>query len=157
MAGLIPMNVERILAINNLPQKLKVNSIWSDQHKVAMEQLAGYLIADYWIELSTGAVEFSSGALTSGELALGIYTFIKMMPFLNLNSIGKGFAKKTGIEADSTEILSFSELNSYKKSLEEQALRSIKPYLNSYGKARLDKLTEKRNFTRCCIIGGSNE
>jgi hypothetical protein len=156
MAGLLPMSIERILAVNNLPANMKSNSTWNDMHKMAIREFEQYVEAEYWGELFAGCDTFDADELVAGELAVGIYTYVKMMPFLNLNSSPTGFVKKRGIEDNAAEIMSFSELKQYKVDMEKQALRTIQKHLTNKGFERLNKLNGKRRNLRCALISGSS-
>ncbi len=154
MSGVFPMSVERVLSVNNLPANMRTNSIWSEQHTVALERLQKYVKSDFWLKLTTGEGDFTPGQVTSGEVAGGLFTYVQAMPLMNLNSIGKGFVVKTGIEENSTEILKHDELTKYRNSLEEMALSGIKDFLNTVGLERLRLVSaKKKSKYRVGIIG----
>jgi hypothetical protein len=153
MAGLLPMSIERILAVNNLPAGMSANSTWVEMHKVALRDFERYVEAEYWDALCDGSEEYEADELAIGEVAVGIYTYVKMMPFLNLNSSPTGFVKKRGIEDNAAEIMGFAELKKYKVELEKQALSSIQEFLSPRGVDRLNSLERGRKRLRGCRIG----
>ncbi|MCF7911434.1 MAG: hypothetical protein K9M99_02820 [Candidatus Cloacimonetes bacterium] len=135
----LPMSVEKILEVCNLPQQMKVNALWVSMHQAAIVQAGEYVTDEYLADL-TGEAVIDAAKQTLGEIGFGLYTYNLMMSVMNLHTIGKGFVQKTGIEDNATELLKITDVNSYRKSLRQQSLETLKAYLNEYGKQELKRL-----------------
>lgn len=149
--SVLPMSVEKILEVCNLPQQMKSNALWSSMHQVAIEQASEYVTAEYLAEL-TGEEEVTTGKQVCGEIGFGLYTYNLMMSVMNLHTAGKGFVQKTGIEENATELLKITDVNSYRKSLRQQSLETMKAYLSEMGKLELKRL-QGRQGLRVSLIG----
>ena len=68
------------------------------------------------------------------------YLLVSTVEFLNLKTLGEGIIKSTGIDEQSTELLTGTEIKSFKTNLEIQALELISEYLNQAGYDRLKEL-----------------
>ena len=60
--------------------------------------------------------------------------------FLNLKTLGEGIVKTVGLDQSATELLTGSEIDAFKTSLELRALTGLRDYLNLTGLQRLDEL-----------------
>ncbi len=159
MAGVIPLTVERIVNLTGLNGSLKSNPLWVPHHTAAVAELEKYLYPEYCDYLETGVSEtYESHEATLGEMAAAMFTLKRVMPLMNLNTVGSGFVQKTGIDADSTEILSHDSLGKYIKTIEYQALLTIEPYLNDLGLQRLKQLntTPKQAIKAMLIVNEDN-
>lgn len=154
MGARLPMSVEKILEVNNLPKNMVQNTLWGGQHKLAIERVRGLITEDYMSYLESGEGEgYSEADGIAGEIAVGMITYNLMMPCMNLHTVGKGFVKRTGIEDNATELLKPGELTEYRHMLERQALESVKKHLSEAGRLRLRELKGKSGY-RVRLIGG---
>jgi hypothetical protein len=153
MAGVLPMSVERIIEVNNLPKNMVQNALWGMQHTIAIERLRVQVTAEYMAYLESGeAGSYGLADAKAGEVAFGLYTYYLMMPCMNLHTVGKGFVKRTGIEDNATELLKPSELSEYRLMVEKQALESVEKHLSEAGRLRLRVLNGRQGY-RVSLIG----
>jgi hypothetical protein len=59
--------------------------------------------------------------------------------FLNLKTLGEGIVKTVGLDQSATELLTGSEIDSFKANLELRALTGLRDYLNQQGQNRLGR------------------
>lgn len=154
MEPVLPLSVDRIIEVNNLPKNMAQNALWGMQHTIAMERMREYLAAEYMEYLEMGAGEYTLADAKAGEVAFGLMTYNMMMPTMNLHTVGKGFVKRTGIEDNATELLKPGELTEYRQMIEMQALESVRKHLSEAGRLRLRELKGRRGY-RVSLIGGS--
>ena len=60
--------------------------------------------------------------------------------FLNLKTLGEGIVKTVGLDQSATELLTGSEIDTFKANLELRALTVLSSYLNQTGLDRLNEL-----------------
>ena len=60
--------------------------------------------------------------------------------FLNLKTLGEGIVKTVGLDQSATELLTGSEIDAFKDTLELRALTILQAYLNHIGLDRLNEL-----------------
>jgi len=59
--------------------------------------------------------------------------------FLNLKTLGEEIVKTVGLDQSATELLTGSEIDSFKANLELRALTGLRDYLNQQGQNRLGR------------------
>ncbi len=154
MEARLPMSVEKILEVNNLPKNMVQNTLWGAQQSIAIERMRGYLESGYMNYLESGeGAGYTEADGNAGEIAVGLMTYNLMMPCMNLHTVGKGFVKRTGIEDNATELLKPAELTEYRHMLEKQALESVEKHLREAGIMRLRELRGRSGY-RVRLIGG---
>ncbi len=135
----IPVEVKTALKVLNLDSELSTNEVW-------FEHQANVLL---WLEKVTLSAAYSKALneepavftyASQFKYAYCFYLLLSVLEFINLKTLGSGIIKTTGIDAQTTELLTGDEIISFKNNLEIRALESVSVCLSPYGKARLKEL-----------------
>ena len=139
------IETETLLRILNLPEDEKITMLF-DEHSDSV-------IAWFRKVAENEVIE----SVTDYKMSYSFFLFSQVLDFLNLKTLGSGIIKTTGIDAQTTELLTGSEIRAFKKDLEIRALETIYEYLTPFGIKRLDELkfgssSVKHHRTRATVI-----
>jgi len=150
-----PLNTSTVIQILNLNNDERIINTFNAHGGRAVLWLKKVSEEDIWDAVQGDLGE--SDAEESYKFAYCYYLLVSTIQFLNLKTIGEGIIKTTGLDQQSTELLTGSEIQSFKKNLEIQALEVIEDYLNATGYDRLRELKLgttklKRTGTKAAVI-----
>ena len=137
---LIPINVETVLSVLNLPQDLADNQIFTEHQSNVMDWLSKVVKKDIYEIATTESHPDALLYATSFKFAYCFYMLSSVLEFINLKTLGSGIIKSTGIDDQSTDLLSGSEIQSFKNNLEIRALTNLSRHLSLYGLELLNEL-----------------
>jgi hypothetical protein len=148
-----PIVTGTICEILNLPKDdFENNTIWAHHSPDVLRYMQAHTDAAVY------ALVAAEEATDEIQKAFG-FSYANLMlrstvEFINLNTVGRGIIKSTGMDNLSTNLLSGSELASMRESLELKALEAVSSSLNALGQMRLSTLQPKseRKFFRCGLI-----
>ncbi len=148
----IPVEVETVLRVLNLPNDARITSTFAEHAGRVMLDLERYTDELVWEDMNSESVE--DKLQNSYKYAYCYLLLANTIQFLNLKTIGEGIIKTTGFDANSTSLLSGNEIANWKKSLEIEALTMIKGYLSEVGLDRYRELNTgaKVQRTKACMI-----
>ncbi len=158
MAAAIPVSAADVRAIVNLPKEGKIEDVLGQHSPLALSYLARHTEKEYYAE-ATGTDPGETLAIAF-KYAFAFILLQSSLEFLNLSTLGEGIIKTTGIDAQSTELLTFKEIQAYKQQLELRALNQVVDYLNLAGQNRYRELltgSQTVRGTRACVISGDEE
>lgn len=106
------------------------------------------LLIDELVKSITTAESYESVVLkTADSLTMSLFSigfsylmYAEILEFLNTNTSGNGIVKSTGFDNSRIDLLSQSEIDKKRNSLELKAYQTLKKYLNETGKTKLEKL-----------------
>jgi hypothetical protein len=156
--AVIPVAFEDVLKYVNLSDLVKNQrvidlfgahegeiEVWLEKYTVDTDYTA--VTADGGDSDTIRAAAFSAGYC--------LHSLAVALPFLNINTAGKGLIKTTGIDANATELLSGSEINKLQDQFNYQALDNLRVYLNDDGKSLLESYRPRaRRGFRATVING---
>jgi len=139
------IETETLLRILNLPEDEKIIMLFNEH--------SDGIIRWFNKVAESGVIE----SVTDYKMAYSFFLLSQTLEFLNLKTLGSGIIKTTGIDAQTTELLTGSEIRAFKKDLEIRALETIYDYLTPLGIRRLDELkfgssSVKHYRTRATVI-----
>lgn len=137
-AEVYPLNTSTVIQILNLSSDERITNTFTAHGGRAVLWLKKVSEEDTWDAVQGDLGE--SDAEESYKFAYCYYLLASTIQFLNLKTIGEGIIKTTGLDQQSTELLTGGEIRSFKKNLEIQALETIEDYLNATGYDRLREL-----------------
>jgi len=128
----IPVTVSTFCSVVNLPEEMENKNLFSEHEKLVMDYIERYSDgASYALALSD---EGSMKLHNAFSMAYCFKLLESTAEFLNLNTLGQGIIKTTGMDQLSTELLTGEEIQRFKQRLEIRSLEAIKDYLNEDGK-----------------------
>ena len=135
---MLPIDTPTATSILNLNSDERIIATF-DQHAPKVVLLLKRITdEDIWNDLQADIAD--EDTQNSFKFAYSYYLLVSAVEFLNLKTLGEGIIKSTGIDQQSTELLTGSEIIAFKKNLEIQALELIIEYLNEAGFDRLKEL-----------------
>jgi hypothetical protein len=134
-------------------------NIWDNYSGATLSYLESVIEAEYYQQIVAAdpVPEPSLKLHNAAQLAYAFTLLSLTIDFLNLNTIGKGIVKKTGMDSDSVELLSGREIEAYKRTLQTKALEALGDYLNNTGRRLLNNLkpaSTQAHFRATMITGG---
>jgi len=135
---MLPIDTSIAISILNLNSDDRIISTFDQHSSKAVLLLKRVTDEDIWNDLQADIAD--EDIQNSFKFAYCNYLLASTVEFLNLKTLGEGIIKSTGIDQQATELLTGSEIKSFKKNLEIQALELIYEYLNSDGYDRLKEL-----------------
>jgi len=134
---MLNITTEQVLRILNLNSDDRIISLFEEHSDIVMLWLKR-VTDESWTDVKEGTAE--ADILNVYKFAYCYYLLSSTVEFLNLKTIGEGIIKTTGIDQQSTELLSGVEIKSFKKQLEIKALELVSDYLSPTGFDRLREL-----------------
>jgi hypothetical protein len=138
----IPVETKFVCAILNLPDEMRDRMIFEEHRPLVLQRLRSVTFEDAYQEALQGFHD-DDPAFTAFRFGYAFLMLASVVEFLNLKTLGEGIIKSTGFDAQSTELLTGSEIESFKATLERRALESLTDYLNPVGRNRLDALCDR--------------
>jgi len=135
----IPVEVKTALKVLNLEPELSTNEVWSEHQANVLMWLEKVTLSNAYVKALNEEPESFMYA-NQFKYAYCFYLLSSVLEFINLKTLGSGIIKTTGIDAQTTELLTGDEILSFKNNLEIRALESVSVCLSAYGKARLKEL-----------------
>lgn len=136
----VPLSVQDIITILNLPADLAANPVFSEHEALVLRQLALICVEDDYAAALDDDLETSDPIYVAFRYGYAFLMLESVTEFLNLKTLGEGIVKSIGLDSAATELLTGSEIEDFKRKLETRALTLLKPYLNEDGLARLYEL-----------------
>jgi hypothetical protein len=126
--SVIPVDTATALLILNLPNDLEQKQIFDEYKPLILSQIEKISDEDVYSAILDDSADVQTK--TRYKFAYCYLLFSNTVEFLNLKTLGERIIKSTGIDGQSAEILSGSEIQSIKKSMEIKALETILEHLN---------------------------
>jgi len=135
---MLPIDTGTVISILNLNSDERIIATFEKHSPKAVLILKRFSDEGVWKNLQESRA--GEDVQYSFMFAYSYYLLVSTVEFLNLKTLGEGIIKSTGIDEQSTELLTGTEIKSFKTNLEIQALELISEYLNQAGYDRLKEL-----------------
>ncbi|MDP3114074.1 MAG: hypothetical protein Q8M98_04775 [Candidatus Cloacimonadaceae bacterium] len=136
----IPVEIDDMLAILNLPKEMGDNGIFKEHKAIVMETIRTLVLVNHYQDAIRNDYPDDDPFLISFRFAFCFLMLHSTCEFLNLKTLGEGIVKTVGLDQSATELLTGSEIDAFKANLELRALTGLREYLNQHGQNRLDEL-----------------
>jgi len=136
----IPVEIDPMLAILNLPKEMGDNGIFKEHKAIVMETIRTLVLDNHYQDAIRNDYPDDDPFLISFRFGFCFLMLHSTCEFLNLKTLGEGIVKTVGLDQSATELLTGSEIDAFKANLELRALTGLRDYLNQHGQNRLDEL-----------------
>ncbi|MFA7224313.1 MAG: hypothetical protein WC094_06060 [Candidatus Cloacimonas sp.] len=136
----IPVEIDPMLAILNLPKEMGDNGIFKEHKAAVMETIRTLVLPEHYTRAIHEDIPEEEPFLISFRFGFCFLMLHSTVEFLNLKTLGEGIVKTVGLDQSATELLTGSEIDAFKTNLELRALTMLRDYLNQQGQNRLDEL-----------------
>lgn len=136
----IPVDVNDVITILNLPGDMAENPIFSEHEALVLKRLAEICLEDDYNDAAGDDLEAGDAVYVAFRYGYAFLLLESVAEFLNLKTLGEGIVKSIGLDSSATELLTGAEIEAFKAKLETRALSLLKAYLNEDGLARLYEL-----------------
>jgi len=136
----IPVEIDAMLAILNLPKEMGDNGIFKEHKAIVMETIRTLVLQEHYNHASQDDMPEEDPLLISFRFGFCFLMLHSTCEFLNLKTLGEGIVKTVGLDQSATELLTGSEIDAFKANLELRALTLLRNYLNQSGMERLTEL-----------------
>jgi hypothetical protein len=136
----IPVEIDAILAILNLPKEMGDNGIFKEHKAIVLEAIRTIVLPEHYNRAAQEDMSEEEPFLVSFRFGFCFLMLHSTAEFLNLKTLGEGIVKTVGIDQSATELLTGSEIDAFKANLELRALTNLQAYLNHIGLDRLNEL-----------------
>ncbi len=136
----IPVEIDAMLAILNLPKEMGDNGIFKEHKAIVMETIRTLVLQEHYNHASQDDMPEEDPLLISFRFGFCFLMLHSTCEFLNLKTLGEGIVKTVGLDQSATELLTGSEIDAFKAKLELRALTLLRNYLNQSGMERLTEL-----------------
>ncbi|MDD2229528.1 MAG: hypothetical protein PHY48_08965 [Candidatus Cloacimonetes bacterium] len=136
----IPVEIDAMLSILNLPKEMGDNSIFKEHKSIVLETIRTITLPDHYNRATQEDMPEEEHFLISFRFGFCFLMLHSTVEFLNLKTLGEGIVKTIGLDQSATELLTGSEIDAFKANLELRALTTMRDYLNTSGLQRLDEL-----------------
>lgn len=136
----IPVEIDPMLAILNLPKEMGDNGIFKEHKAIVLETIRTLILPEHYNRATQEDMPEEEPFLISFRFGFCFLMLHSTCEFLNLKTLGEGIVKTVGLDQSATELLTGSEIDAFKTSLELRALTGLRDYLNLTGLQRLDEL-----------------
>ncbi len=136
----IPVEIDAMLSILNLPKEMGDNGIFKEHKSIVMETIRTLVLDNHYQDAIRNDYPDDDPFLISFRFGFCFLMLHSICEFLNLKTLGEGIVKTVGLDQSATELLTGSEIDAFKANLELRALTGLHDYLNSTGLQRLDEL-----------------
>jgi len=136
----IPVEIDAMLAILNLPKEMGDNGIFKEHRTLVLEMVRSVVLPEHYTRAIQEDMPKDDPLLISFRFGFCFLMLHSTCEFLNLKTLGEGIVKTVGLDQSATELLTGSEIDAFKANLELRALTGLRDYLNQHGQDRLDEL-----------------
>ena len=136
----IPVEIDAMLAILNLPKEMGDNGIFKEHRTLVLETVRSVVLPEHYIRAIQEDMPEEDPLLISFRFGFCFLMLHSTCEFLNLKTLGEGIVKTVGLDQSATELLTGSEIDAFKAKLELRALTLLRNYLNQSGMERLTEL-----------------
>jgi len=136
----IPVEIDAMLAILNLPKEMGDNGIFKEHKSIVLETIRTIVLSEHYNRAIQDDIPEEEPFLVSFRFGFCFLMLHSTCEFLNLKTLGEGIVKTVGLDQSATELLTGSEIDAFKANLELRALTGVRDYLNQHGQDRLDEL-----------------
>ncbi len=136
----IPVEIDAMLAILNLPKEMGDNSIFKEHKAIVLEAIRTIVLPEQYNRATQEDMSEEDPFLVSFRFGFCFLMLHSTVEFLNLKTLGEGIVKTVGLDQSATELLTGSEIDAFKDTLELRALTILQAYLNHIGLDRLNEL-----------------
>jgi hypothetical protein len=136
----IPVEIDSLLAILNLPREMGDNGIFKEHKSIVLEAIRTIVLPEHYNRATQEDMPEEDTFLVSFRFGFCFLMLHSTCEFLNLKTLGEGIVKTVGLDQSATELLTGSEIDAFKANLELRALTGLRDYLNPAGLQRLDEL-----------------
>ena len=136
----IPVEIDAMLAILNLPKEMGDNGIFKEHKSIVMDTIRNLVLDNHYQDAIRNDYPDDDPFLISFRFGFCFLMLHSTCEFLNLKTLGEGIVKTVGLDQSATELLTGSEIDAFKANLELRALTGLRGFLNQHGQDRLDEL-----------------
>ncbi len=136
----IPVEIDAMLAILNLPREMGDNGIFKEHRTLVLEIVRSVVLPEHYTRAIQDDMPEDDPFLISFRFGFCFLMLHSTCEFLNLKTLGEGIVKTVGLDQSATELLTGSEIDAFKANLELRALTGLRDYLNLQGQDRLNEL-----------------
>ena len=140
----IPVEIDAMLSILNLPKEMGDNGIFKEHKAIVMEMIRTLVWDNHYQDAIRNDYPDDDPFLISFRFGFCFLMLHSTAEFLNLKTLGEGIVKTVGLDQSATELLTGSEIDAFKANLELRALTILQAYLNSTGLDRLNELKPRQ-------------
>ncbi len=142
MSAAIPLETKTVCAMLNLPDEMRERPVFDEHLPLVLERLRRVTDEEAFVTALRDVPE-DDPLCIAFRFGYAFLMLASVVEFLNLKTLGEGIVKTTGFDAQSTELLTGSEIEAFKATLERRALEALTDYLNPVGRNRLDALCDR--------------
>ena len=136
----IPVEIDAMLAILNLPKEMGDNGIFKEHRTLVLETVRSVVLPEHYTRAIQEDMPEDDPFCVSFRFGFCFLMLHSTCEFLNLKTLGEGIVKTVGLDQSATELLTGSEIDAFKANLELRALTGLRGFLNQHGQDRLDEL-----------------
>ena len=140
----IPVEIDAMLAILNLPKEMGDNGIFKEHRTLVLEMVRSVVLPEHYTRAIQEDMPEEDPLLISFRFGFCFLMLHSTTEFLNLKTLGEGIVKTVGLDQSATELLTGSEIDAFKANLELRALTILQAYLNPTGLDRLNELKPRQ-------------
>jgi len=140
----IPVEIDAMLAILNLPKEMGDNSIFKEHRTLVLEMVRSVVLPEHYTRAIQEDMPEEEPFLVSFRFGFCFLMLHSTCEFLNLKTLGEGIVKTVGLDQSATELLTGSEIDAFKANLELRALTILSSYLNQTGLDRMNELKPRQ-------------
>ena len=140
----IPVEIDAMLAILNLPKEMGDNGIFKEHRTLVLEMVRSVVLPEHYTRAIQEDMPEDDPLMISFRFGFCFLMLHSTCEFLNLKTLGEGIVKTVGLDQSATELLTGSEIDAFKANLELRALTILQSYLNQSGLDRLNELKPRQ-------------
>ena len=140
----IPVEIDAMLAILNLPKEMGDNGIFKEHRTLVLEMVRSVVLPEHYTRAIQEDMPEDDPLMISFRFGFCFLMLHSTCEFLNLKTLGEGIVKTVGLDQSATELLTGSEIEAFKANLELRALTILQAYLNPTGLDRLNELKPRQ-------------
>ena len=140
----IPVEIDVMLAILNLPKEMSNNGIFKEHQGLVLEMIHSLVMEEHYDRATHEDMPEEEPFLISFRFGFSFLMLYSTAEFLNLKTLGEGIVKTVGLDQSATELLTGSEIDAFKANLELRSLIGLRTYLNPAGLDRLNELKPRQ-------------
>ena len=114
----IPVEIDAILSILNLPKEMSNNGIFKEHQGLVMEMIHSLVLQEHYDRATHDDMQEEESFLISFRFGFAFLMLHSTAEFLNLKTLGEGIVKTVGLDQSATELLTGSEIDAFKANLE---------------------------------------